>query len=98
MPWDTNNRKSKKEGRTPKEIAEQYHEEFVKTFKAMSFSYDLYSKTETEYHAKKVQEIFKKLYDNGYIYEKSNHKHIVKNAISFYKTEKFRLNVQSVEK
>ena len=36
----------------------------------MDFSYDLYSKTETEYHAKKVQEIFKKLYDNGYIYEK----------------------------
>lgn len=62
--------RAKKEGRTPKEIAEQYHEEFVKTFNAMSFSYDLYSKTETEYHAKKVQEIFKKLYDNGYIYEK----------------------------
>lgn len=62
--------RAKKEGRTPKEIAEQYHEEFVKTFNAMSFSYDLYSKTETEYHAKKVQEIFKKLYDNGYIYKK----------------------------
>ena len=62
--------RAKKEGRTPKEIAEQYHEEFVKTFNAMNFSYDLYSKTETEYHAKKVQEIFKKLYDNGYIYEK----------------------------
>ncbi len=62
--------RAKKEGRTPKEIAEQYHEEFVKTFNAMSFSYDLYSKTETEYHAKKVQGIFKKLYDNGYIYEK----------------------------
>ena len=62
--------RAKKEGRTAKEIAEQYHEEFVKTFNAMNFSYDLYSKTETEYHAKKVQEIFKKLYDNGYIYEK----------------------------
>ena len=62
--------RAKKEGRTPKEIADQYHEEFLKTFKAMDFSYDLYSKTETEYHAKKVQEIFKKLYDNGYIYEK----------------------------
>ena len=62
--------RAKKEGRTPKEIADQYHEEFSKTFQAMDFSYDLYSKTETEYHAKKVQEIFKKLYDNGYIYEK----------------------------
>lgn len=62
--------RAKKEGRTPKEIADQYHEEFSKTFQAMDFSYDLYSKTETEYHAKKVQEIFKKLYDNVYIYEK----------------------------
>lgn len=62
--------RAKKEGRTAKEIAEQYHNEFVNTFNAMNFSYDLYSKTETEYHAEKVQEIFKKLYDNGYIYEK----------------------------
>jgi len=62
--------RAKKEGKSPKEIADAYHEEFVKTFDAIHFSYDLYSKTETEYHSKKVQEIFKKLYDNGYIYEK----------------------------
>ena len=62
--------RAKKEGITPKEICEHYHEEFVKTFNAIDFSYDLYSKTDTEYHSKKVQEIFKKLYDNGYIYEK----------------------------
>lgn len=62
--------RAKREGRTAKEIAEQYHNEFVNTFNAMNFSYDLYSKTETEYHAEKVQEIFKKLYDKGYIYEK----------------------------
>ena len=52
-----------------KEIANTYHEEFVNTFNAMNFSYDLYSKTETEYHSKKVQEIFKKLYDQGVITE-----------------------------
>lgn len=62
--------RAKKEGKTPKEIAEHYHEEFVKTFSLMNFSYDVYSKTESEYHSEKVQEIFKKLYDNGYIYEK----------------------------
>lgn len=62
--------RAKKEGKSPKEIANYYHEEFVKTFDLMNFSYDLYSKTESEYHSKKVQEIFKKLYDNGYIYEK----------------------------
>ena len=62
--------RAKKENITPKEICEHYHEEFIKTFNAIDFSYDLYSKTETEFHHKKVKEIFKKLYDNGFIYEK----------------------------
>lgn len=62
--------RAKKEGKNPQEIAEYYHEEFVKTFNAMSFSYDLYSKTTTKYHSTKVKEIFKKIYENGYIYEK----------------------------
>ncbi len=62
--------RAKKEGTTPKAICEHYHEEFVKTFNAINFTYDLYSKTDTEYHFEKVKEIFKKIYDNGYIYEK----------------------------
>lgn len=62
--------RAKKEGKEPKDIADYYHNEFVKTFEAIDFSYDLYSKTSTEYHSRKVQEVFKKIYDNGYIYEK----------------------------
>ncbi|MBQ6992407.1 MAG: methionine--tRNA ligase [Clostridia bacterium] len=62
--------RAKREGKTAEEIANFYHEEFVKTFNAISFSYDLYSKTHTDYHFEKVKEIFKRLYDNGYIYEK----------------------------
>lgn len=62
--------RAKKEGISPKEIAEKYHNEFSKVFKDMNFSYDLYTKTEDEYHKEKVKEIFKKIYDNGYIYEK----------------------------
>lgn len=62
--------RARKEGRTPKEIANQYDEEFRELFKKLNFSYDLYSNTDTEYHKEKVKELFKKLYDNGYIYEK----------------------------
>lgn len=62
--------RAKKEGKEPKEIANYYHEEFVKAFEKMNFSYDLYTKTEDEYHKEKVQEIFKKIYDNNYIVEK----------------------------
>ena len=59
-----------KEKVNPIEIASKYHEEFKKMFEKLQFSYDLYSKTYDPYHEKKVQEIFLKLYKNGYIYEK----------------------------
>ena len=62
--------RAKREKKNAKDIAEYYHNEFDKTFKLMNFSYDLYSKTASEYHKSKVQELFKRLYDNGYIYEK----------------------------
>ena len=62
--------RAKKEGITPKEIAENYHKEFCKVFETMNFSYDLYTKTESDFHQKEVKDIFKRIYDNGYIYEK----------------------------
>ena len=62
--------RAKKEKKSPKEICEQYHKEFEEAFKKIKFSYNLYTKTEEEYHKNKVKEIFKKIYDNGYIVEK----------------------------
>lgn len=62
--------RAKKEGISPREIAGKYHDEFKSMFEKLNFSYDLYSKTDTEYHKEKVKELFRKLYDNGYIYEK----------------------------
>lgn len=62
--------RAKREGKKPEDIAQHYHCEFEKTFELMNFSYDLYSKTMSEFHKTKVQELFKKLYNNGYIYEK----------------------------
>ena len=62
--------RAKKEGVSPKEIASEYDEEFNKMFNGYQFSYDLYSRTFDEYHKEKVKVLFRKLYDNGYIYEK----------------------------
>ena len=62
--------RAKKEGISPKEIAEKYDEEFNRMFDGYQFSYDLYSRTFEDYHKDKVKVLFKKLYDNGYIYEK----------------------------
>ena len=62
--------RAKKEGVTASSIAEQYHEEFVESFNRMNFSYNLYSKTESEFHKNTVEKLFKKMYDNGLIFER----------------------------
>lgn len=62
--------RAKKDNVDPSEIAERYHQEFVKNFNDLDFSYDLYTKTMGDFHKKKVEEYYKKIIDNGYIYEK----------------------------
>lgn len=62
--------RAKKENKQPKDISDYYNEEFNKTFDKMNFSYNLYTQTEDDYHKQKVMEIFRKIYDNGYIIEK----------------------------
>ena len=75
--------RAKKEGKTPEEIAEYYHQEFLKTFNKMNFSYDLYTQTKSDYHKEKVQEIFKKIYDNGFIVEKEEQQPFCPNCNKF---------------
>ena len=62
--------RAKKEGTTPQAIADKYHEEFVESFNKMNFSYNLYTKTESKFHMDTCEKIFKKIYYNGYIFEK----------------------------
>lgn len=62
--------RAKKEGVTASSIAERYHEEFVDVFNKMNFTYNLYSKTMSDFHKTNVEKLFKRMYDNGYIYER----------------------------
>lgn len=64
--------RAKKEGVTPESIATKYHEEFVNSFKNLDFSYDFYTATMTLEHKKQVQEFYKIILDNGYIYEQED--------------------------
>lgn len=75
--------RAKKENTIPEKIAEFYHNEFVKTFNNMGFEYDLYTSTMTEYHKKYVQECFKLMIDNGYIYEKEIEQDYCENCQKF---------------
>ncbi|WP_251550252.1 methionine--tRNA ligase [Neobacillus muris] len=62
--------RAKQEGVAPKEIADRCHQEFADNFKRLGFSYDYYTRTDTEHHHQTVQKIFLELLNNGYIYKK----------------------------
>ena len=62
--------RAQKEGKEPQEIAEYYHKEFVKTFGNSNFSYDEYSNTMDNHHKQYVMHQFKRMIENGFIYEK----------------------------
>ncbi|OZV11008.1 methionine--tRNA ligase [Tissierella sp. P1] len=62
--------RAKKENVSPREITDKYHNEFKYCFDRLGFSYDIYSRTDDEYHRKEVQNIISILYDNNLIYEK----------------------------
>ena len=62
--------RAKQEKRTPQEVSDLYHEEFVECFEKLGFSYDVYTKTSSEEHKKFVREFHKKLYESRYVYEK----------------------------
>ncbi len=63
--------RARQEGKTPREISNCYHAEFVNVFAKLGFSYDLYTKTSSPEHIAFVQAFHKKLYEGGYVYEKT---------------------------
>ncbi len=60
--------KAEQTGKTPTEIAGQYHQEFIDSFRRLGISFDLFTRTGTENHARVAQEIFLTLLERGYIY------------------------------
>ena len=62
--------RARKENRTAKEIAEQYNTEFAKTFSDVGFSYDLYGKTEDDFHKKYFIFLFYRDFSRVMLFEK----------------------------
>lgn len=63
--------RAKQKNKTPEEISDYYHIEFDYCFNRLGFSYDLYGKTSSNEHKSFVTDFHRKLYDGGYVYEKS---------------------------
>lgn len=62
--------RAKKDGKTPQEVSDYYHEEFKSCFERLGFSYDVYTKTSSQEHQEFVRAFHRKLYESKYVYEK----------------------------
>ena len=62
--------RARQEKRTPQEVSDFYHEEFVDCFDRLGFSYDVYTKTSSWEHKEFVRAFHRKLYESRYVYEK----------------------------
>jgi methionyl-tRNA synthetase len=64
--------KARKEGVTPQEIVDRYHEINKKAFSDFGIAFDIYSRTSNKIHYETASEFFLKLYEKGELTEKSS--------------------------
>ena len=57
--------KARKEGVTPQDIVDKYHNIIKSSFERLGMSFDIYSRTTSPTHAKTASEFFRTLYDKG---------------------------------
>jgi methionyl-tRNA synthetase len=61
------------EGVSPRELADRYNRVIAEDLQQLGLSYDLFTRTTTRNHYSVTQQLFKQIYDNGYIVEKPTH-------------------------
>ncbi|MEQ9306700.1 MAG: class I tRNA ligase family protein, partial [Marinoscillum sp.] len=64
--------RARKEGVTPQQVVDKYHEQIKKSFEQFGISFDIYSRTSSPTHHKTASDYFKKLYENGKFEEQSS--------------------------
>lgn len=63
--------KAKKEGVTPQDIVDRYHNIIKDSFEGLGISFDIYSRTTSKIHEQTASDFFRKLYDKGEFVEKT---------------------------
>ncbi|MBR1543972.1 MAG: methionine--tRNA ligase [Muribaculaceae bacterium] len=64
--------KAQKEGVTPQDIVDRYHEIIKKSMEGLGISFDVYSRTTSEMHKQTASEFFRTLYEKGEFVEKTS--------------------------
>jgi len=72
-----------KEGISPQQIVDKYHEIIKKSFEQMGISFDIYSRTSNKIHHETAAGFFKKMYDDGLFEEKETEQYYDEKAKTF---------------
>ncbi len=64
--------KAQKEGVTPQDIVDRYHEIIKTSMEGLGISFDVYSRTTSEIHKQTASEFFRTLYEKGEFVEKTS--------------------------
>ena len=75
--------KARKEGITPQDVVDRYHNIIKKSFEDFGTSFDIYSRTSSDIHAKTASAYFKKLYDEGKFIEQTSEQYYDEEAKAF---------------
>ena len=75
--------KARKEGITPQQVVDRYHEIIEKSFRRLGMSFDIYSRTSSPTHRVTASEFFRKLYDEGKFIEQTSMQYYDEEAQTF---------------
>jgi len=60
-----------KRGVSPKQLTDEIHNQICELLRAYNISLDNYTRTDNPVHVRYTQEVFRKVYENGYVYTQS---------------------------
>ena len=75
--------KARKEGITPQQVVDRYHEIIEKSFRRLGMSFDIYSRTSSPTHRVTASDFFRKLYEEGKFIEQTSMQYYDEEAQTF---------------
>ena len=75
--------KAKKEGITPQQVVDRYHNIIKNAFAGLGIEFDIYSRTSSDMHTVTASDFFRKLYDDGKFVEQTTEQYYDQEAKMF---------------
>ncbi len=75
--------RAKKEGITPQQAVDKYHEQIKKSFQDFQVSFDVYDRTSSQIHHETASDFFLKLYNDGKFIEQTTQQYYDESAQQF---------------